>query len=100
MLRTRPDVLIKRLKKRNYPKHKISENVQVEIIDYCTWKSKENYSCPIYEVDSSGSLRATINKLNRIIQRCDTKQGKKMESKSINWSKYAFNNKVAKYLFE
>ncbi|MEM3369730.1 MAG: AAA family ATPase [Candidatus Micrarchaeia archaeon] len=99
ILRTRPDMLIKRLKGRGYPRHKISENVQVEMVDYCTSKSEENYNCPIYEVDSSGSLRATISKLNKIMQGYP-KKAKKIKKKSINWSRYAFNNKVAKYLFE
>ncbi|MEM4133967.1 MAG: AAA family ATPase [Candidatus Micrarchaeia archaeon] len=99
VLRTRPDILIKRLIKRKYPKYKISENVQVEIIDYCTKKAEENYKCPIYEIDSSGPLRITTNKLNKIVKQFSNKN-KKNINKSINWLRYAFKKEIAKYLFE
>ncbi|MEM3431193.1 MAG: AAA family ATPase [Candidatus Micrarchaeia archaeon] len=98
VLRTRPDILVKRLIKRKYPKYKISENVQVEIIDYCTRKAEENYNCPIYEIDSSGSIRVTINKINTLIKKILNRD--KIVNSPINWMRYAFNKEVAKYLFE
>ncbi|MCX8202438.1 MAG: AAA family ATPase [Candidatus Micrarchaeota archaeon] len=97
ILRTRPDILIKRLKSRKYPNYKISENVEAELVDYCTIRTKENYNCKIYEIDSSRSLSSTLKEVVSIIS------NKKIPDKrwdKINWLKYFEHPKVSKYLYK
>lgn len=43
VLRTRPDVLLQRLKKRGYDQKKIWKNVEVEALDYCLVRAEEKY---------------------------------------------------------
>ncbi|MCS7109199.1 MAG: AAA family ATPase, partial [Candidatus Micrarchaeota archaeon] len=42
VLRTRPDVLLRRLKERGYPSYKIIENLEAELLDYCGIRAEEN----------------------------------------------------------
>ncbi len=54
VLRCTPAVLKKRLKKRNYEKQKITENVEAELIDYCSDNTEKNYKkAKIIEFNSS-----------------------------------------------
>lgn len=95
VLRTRPDILLKRLKKRKYPEPKIAENMQSEMLDYCTQVSEEHYTCPIIEVDSSGSLKETLNLVTRFF----SKKGQRAKKQRIDWTRYFYDPKISKFLF-
>lgn len=43
VIRCAPTILVKRLGKRKYSKKKIHENLECELLDYCTIKSEANY---------------------------------------------------------
>lgn len=54
VLRCHPDILIKRLEKRDYKKEKIIENIQAEILGNCVnYIREKKMSCPIFEIDVS-----------------------------------------------
>ncbi len=54
VLRTDPKELIRRMKSRNYPEFKIKENVTSEIVDYCIFRTEQNYkNTPIVEIDNT-----------------------------------------------
>ena len=52
VLRTRPDVLLERLKPRNYPEKKIQENVMAEMLDYCLSKAEKRYE-NVWQIDTT-----------------------------------------------
>ena len=52
ILRTRPDVLMRRLEERGYDKQKIDENVLAEALDYCIQQAEERYD-NIIQIDTS-----------------------------------------------
>jgi len=52
VLRTRPDVLLQRLKPRNYPEKKIQENVMAEMLDYCLSKAEKRYK-NVWQIDTT-----------------------------------------------
>jgi adenylate kinase len=84
VLRTNPRILKKRLEARRYPKSKTAENIECELLDYCTQRAEKNLSCPVYEVDTSGSIRRTIGAVKAILKG----KGKKYTAGSIDWSRY------------
>ena len=43
VLRTRPDKLRERLRKRGYPAKKVKDNLVCEAIDYCVIRAEQNY---------------------------------------------------------
>ena len=43
VLRTRPDVLLERLRKRGYDQKKLWKNIEAEAIDYCLIRAEEKY---------------------------------------------------------
>lgn len=51
VLRVRPDVLEKRLKKRGYFESKIRENLEAEALGVCSAEAYEKYSDSTYELD-------------------------------------------------
>lgn len=51
VLRTRPDILRKRLKQRNWKEAKIKENVQAEILGVITAESMQHHR--VFEIDTS-----------------------------------------------
>ena len=53
ILRCRPDILRRRLRKRKWPEKKIIENVQAEILDAITIDALEE-NRNVYEIDTSG----------------------------------------------
>ncbi len=53
VLRTHPDVLRKRLEKRNYGKGKIDENIEAELLDYCVQRVEQVYSWRPVEIDTT-----------------------------------------------
>ena len=53
VLRVRPEILEKRLKKRNYSDAKIRENLEAEALGVCSAESYEKYTDKVYELDIS-----------------------------------------------
>ena len=53
VLRVRPEILEKRLKKRNYSDAKIRENLEAEALGVCSAESYEKYADKVYELDIS-----------------------------------------------
>jgi len=82
ILRTSPDVLRKRLEKRNYPKRKIEDNVMCEELDYCTQKAEINLKCPIYEVRTDKRIKETMNDVGSILKG----KGKRFKAGWVDWS--------------
>ncbi|MCD6279773.1 adenylate kinase family protein [Candidatus Micrarchaeota archaeon] len=80
VLRTHPKVLEKRLKKRDYNKNKIKENIWAEMLDYCVINSEERYT-NVYEVNTTNkNIDKTIQEILDLIH-------KKRKSKHYDWSK-------------
>ncbi|MFX1327076.1 MAG: adenylate kinase family protein [Promethearchaeota archaeon] len=62
VLRCEPYELMKRLEKRNYPKEKVIENVQSEILGNCAnYLLQKSLNIPIYEIDTSKSSPIEIS---------------------------------------
>jgi adenylate kinase len=53
VLRTNPAELKKRLAKRHYPKEKIDENLEAEMLDYCTQRVEQIYKLTPLELDTT-----------------------------------------------
>lgn len=53
VLRARPDVLKKRLDKRNWPEGKVNENIEAEALDICTFEAVETHGNKVNEVDTT-----------------------------------------------
>lgn len=81
VLRLRPDILEKRLKKRRFSKAKIRENVQAEILDIIYTESIENCKNTI-QINATGKSQKDLGK--RIL---NTLRSKKYKSDKVNWSK-------------
>ncbi len=54
VLRTRPRVLERRLRKRGYPPEKIRDNVEAEALDLILWEAVERHGEKVYEIDTTG----------------------------------------------
>ncbi len=52
ILRTRPDVLMRRLEERGYDKQKVDENVLAEALDYCIQQAEDRYE-KIIQIDTT-----------------------------------------------
>ncbi|MCC7552245.1 adenylate kinase family protein [Candidatus Micrarchaeota archaeon] len=87
ILRTHPNILRKRLSKRNYSKEKIESNISCEILDYCLVKSELLYK-KIFEINTTN--KKSLDVANEIIE---VIKGKK-KTKHIDWSKKIFNDKL------
>jgi len=61
VLRTRPDILKKRLKKRRWSKKKIGENLEAEILGTCSSEALESGE-RVLEVDTTGKRASKIAK--------------------------------------
>jgi adenylate kinase len=87
ILRCRPDVLEKRLKRRGWSKAKIKENIQAEILDSITQETLKRKN--IFEIDTTNlSKRQTTEKMIEILEN----RGK---SDKIDWTR-----SFLKYLVE
>jgi adenylate kinase len=53
VLRARPDILRKRLNKRNWSHSKVQENIEAEALDICTFESVELHREKVHELDTS-----------------------------------------------
>jgi len=85
VLRTDPVILMERLKRRGYPTRKIKENIESELIDYCTQLAEKNLKkCKIYEVNSSGKLHDTLRAVEVILKG----KGRGFRPGWIDWSRY------------
>jgi len=79
VLRTRPDVLRKRMAKRGYGKRKIEENMMAEMLDYCTQRVDSVYKKRALELDttrrtarsSAFTLKKAIMQKKKSIDRVD-----------------------------
>lgn len=54
ILRCHPDRLRKRLEKRKYRKQKLLDNLEAEMLDYCSQKVKKHYKLLACEMDTTG----------------------------------------------
>lgn len=81
VLRTDPEILRRRLGAREYPKRKVEENVECELLDYCTQRAEQNLKCQIYEIDTTGSLGATMRAMKSILEG----KGKQHTAGRIDW---------------
>ncbi|MFA5412261.1 MAG: adenylate kinase family protein [Candidatus Micrarchaeia archaeon] len=80
VLRTHPDELKERMRKRKYPKMKIEENLMAEMLDYCSQVSAAHYRVPILEVDTT--KRTAKEAAGRIISFLE---GRVKNLDSIDW---------------
>ncbi|MEW6721886.1 MAG: adenylate kinase family protein [Candidatus Micrarchaeota archaeon] len=53
VLRCRPRILEKRLKRRKYPRKKLEDNLMAEMLDYCTQRVESIYGRAPLELDTS-----------------------------------------------
>lgn len=82
VLRTHPDVLRKRMKKRKYPKKKLEENLMAEMLDYCTQRAEKEYGKRPLELDTSAiTAEKAAGKIAAAIKQ------KKKKLDSVNYSK-------------
>ena len=70
VLRTHPDTLRKRMKKRKYGKKKIEENLFAEMLDYCSQTAQRNYKKTPVEIDTTRRKPAeTIKEIIGVIKK-------------------------------
>jgi len=70
VLRTHPDALRKRMKKRRYGKKKIEENLLAEMLDYCYQKAQKNYRKSPVEIETTKRKPAeTIKEIIGVIRK-------------------------------
>jgi len=80
VLRCEPRELARRLKKRGYPKKKVSENVLCEILDYCLVKAEDAYGTKkTIQIDVSNASKST--KSSKLVD-----AAAKRRSDDVNWS--------------
>lgn len=82
VLRTDPDILRRRLGERHYSQVKLEENIEAELIDYCTQLTERNLKCPVYEVSTSGPIISSVRDVLSIIDG----KGERFRSGWIDWS--------------
>ncbi len=87
ILRTHPNILRKRLSKRDYSKEKIENNVSCEILDYCLVRSEKNYN-KIFEINTTNKKPEKV-----VTEILEVLKGKR-KTKHIDWSKKIFNDKI------
>ncbi len=86
ILRCRPDIMARRLKKRGWPERKIKENVEAEILDEITIEALEA-NRNVYEIDTS---RISPAKVVLIAQNILNGKGQKYKAGHVDWTrKYA-----------
>ena len=68
VLRVRPEILEKRLMKRNYSDSKIRENLEAEALGVCSAEAYDKYTDKVYEVDVSDlTIDETVILVEKII---------------------------------
>ena len=92
VFRAKPELLVRRYKKRRYGRQKIAENVSAELLDYCLVKSQENYGKAIYGKDVQIMEIDTTNRTSlacvRLILDILSNKRKKADTVRYNLSKY------------
>ncbi|MGZ4864478.1 MAG: adenylate kinase family protein [Halobacteriota archaeon] len=68
VLRTNPAVLRERLQEKGFSENKIRENIEAEILDVILIEALELHGNNVYEVDSTGRLRASAQLVLEITQ--------------------------------
>lgn len=71
VLRLSPDILAKRLQKRNYPEKKILDNINVEMLGTCLYEAVNQFE-HVYEINTTDK---SVEEIVSII--CDLLKGKK-----------------------
>lgn len=85
ILRCHPDILKKRLEKREYKSKKIRENIQAEILgNAANYIFEKDLKCPIYELDTTNK---TIDHTTTLIQKIikDKEAVEKYKFGKIDW---------------
>ena len=68
VLRVRPEILEKRLMKRNYSDDKIRENLEAEALGVCSAEAYDKYTDKVYEVDVSDlTIDESVTLVKKII---------------------------------
>jgi len=68
VLRTRPDILKKRLHKRDWPEAKVNENIEAEALDICTFEAVEIHGKKVNEVDTTNlEIEEVVDMVIKII---------------------------------
>ncbi len=86
ILRTNPDTLRARLKKRRWPKKKIEENIESEALDIILQEAV-NQNKNVFEIDTTKSTKETTRDTITNITK-DQKSKKDHLPGKINWEKY------------
>lgn len=69
VLRTRPDILKKRLQIRDWPDVKVTENIEAEALDICTFEAVENHGNKVNEVDTTNlEIEQVVDTIIKIVQ--------------------------------
>lgn len=85
VLRTHPDILRKRLKKRKYNQKKIQDNLITESLDYCTQRVIQTYKKTPLELDTSKrSIPNSIIEIKKAIKQ------KKKRIDTVDYSSILF----------
>ncbi|NYZ78980.1 AAA family ATPase [Candidatus Micrarchaeota archaeon] len=80
--RTKPEILERRLRERDYPERKLNGNMLCELLDYCTIRSLDNYK-KVYEIETSGSMKKNVEEIMKIIRG----RGERFRAGWVNWGK-------------
>jgi adenylate kinase len=87
VLRTSPEVLRKRLKKKGFAERKIQENLEAEALDVCLIESLEVHS-EVYEVDTSElTPEEVVERIDKIV----AGDGEEFKPGKIDWSEKFFS---------
>lgn len=78
VLRTRPDVLKERLKKKGWDRDKIQENMEAEILGVCAFEAKE-------ENENMYEINTTERKPNEVVGKIEKIIKGEEKSESIDW---------------
>ncbi|WP_457741358.1 AAA family ATPase [Thermococcus sp.] len=91
VLRTNPRVLGERLTERGYPRSKVADNVEAELIDLILVEALE-FNKRVIEIDTTGKEPETV--VNEILNLLNENTGKRVGV--VDWSRYY--DEVVKYL--
>lgn len=76
VLRTKPELLEKRLRKRKYPDVKIFDNVFCEEIGYCKKQAEKNYGKKVREIINEKDLKQTLQDILELLDRWKRQKNK------------------------
>jgi adenylate kinase len=95
-LRCNPIVLERRLERKRWPKSKIRENLQAEILDICLWDAVKNYGWnTILEIDTT---EKTSRQAVQLIMK-DLRKKRTRNQPTVNWLSYLKRKSLlARYL--